>query len=283
MRQLWFVAASCMLMANARADEARFVPAAGSTLTYRLVTTTKTQDKTVVAGQIYAYVVASSNGTVAERIIKPIALLLDCRGGELEVDCARLKARSDVREDNGLTLIPIPAAAAEKLAAKSAFRLRTFVLEQRKAAYPAPNHGWSNDDFFNGDDPMIVENVVLCDPDALAAFTPLGKTPQGTVSCQIFFNRSGGGDGVKPISSNASMSLEIADLGEERVTLRSGEWDVRRLSLKQTAALSSGGPVAHNELQFSEKLGVSVKSRSTVEVSDKVVSETDSELIAVSP
>jgi hypothetical protein len=270
-----------LLAASAEAEEARLVPAAGSTLTYRLVTTTKTQDRTVVTGQIYAYLIASSDGTVAEGAIKPLALLFDCRGHEQEADCARVKTAPDVREENGFTVVPVPAAVADKLAAKSAFKLRAFIVEQRKAAYPTPaRDAPSSEDLLDGDDPMIVATSMVCDPAALGAMTPLGKTPQATISCTNSSERSGGG--VKPASGNGALSLDVSYQGEGRVSLPSGEWDVRKLSLKPTS--SNGSTSSHTEIQFSDKLGAAVKTHSTVEaLGGKFTMETDSELIAVSP
>ncbi len=282
MRLLRAVVALCAFSASVRADEARLVPAAGSTLTYRVVTTSKTSDKTIVFGEIYAYVVASSDGTVAEGAIRPIALLFGCRGHEDDADCIRAKTAPVAREEDGFTVVPVPAALADRLAAQSAIKWRAFIIEQRKATYLLSLAGRrSNEDFFAGDDPLIVANTMACDPAALAAFMPLGKAPEATISCKTSFERTGGR--MKPMSNVASGSLDVSYAGTGRVSLPSGEWDVRKLSLKPT--ISPSGPMsAHTEIQFSDKLGAAVTTRSTAENSSgKFVTESDSVLIAVSP
>jgi hypothetical protein len=270
--------AFCVLTTSALADEARLAPAAGSTLTYRVITTTKTQDKTIVTGQILAYRVASSDGVTAEGTIKLIALLFDCRGHESEPDCIDAKAKAAAHEENGLTVIPVPTATADRLAPKSTFKLHAFLFEERKVPVPS---GARLEDFFNTDDPMIVSNVFHCDAAAFSAFLPLGKVQHATIPCQNSTERSGGS--AKPTSGNSSLSLDVSYQGEARLTLPSGDWDVRKLSLKPI--LSTSAPAStHTEMQFSDKLGAPVKSHSTVEaLKNKFETETDSELISVSP
>ncbi|MFZ2005197.1 MAG: hypothetical protein WAV02_08935 [Stellaceae bacterium] len=64
----------------AHADEVRTVPAPGIKLTYRLVSTIKTPTKTISTGQVYTYIVAKSDGTTAEGVIKPNAIIIPCEG-----------------------------------------------------------------------------------------------------------------------------------------------------------------------------------------------------------
>jgi len=268
-----------------KADEARFVPAAGSTLTYRLVATTKSNDKTVTTGQIYNYVVASSDGTTAEGSVRPLALLFDCRNSDLEADCARAKKAPNAREENGLTVVPIPSEISDKLAVQSAFRLRAFIVELRKFPAPLPaDPKASSDSLISADDPLIVTNLVQCEPAALRDFLPIGKSPKATLTCETTFERSGwSASGIKPIKMSDSVSLEVSYLGEGRIALPSGDWDVRNLTMKQTSS-REGRAGAVVETQFSDKLGAAVKTHVVADpLKGKIVTETVTELIAVSP
>lgn len=277
MLRLCLLLAFCILASNAQAEEARLAPAAGSTLTYRVINTIKTQEKTTVSGQILAYRVVSSDGATSEGTIKLISLLFDCGKNEAQSDCATLKAKLETHEEDGLTVIPVPSATADKLASKSAFKLRAFLYEERKLPIPS---GAKLEDFFNTDDPLIVSNTLHCDVAALNAFLPLGNAQEATIPCQHSVERSGGS--AKPTSGNSSLSLDVSYQGEGHIALPSGEWDVRKLSLKPI--LPSGVSASTlTEMQFSDKLGAPVKSHSTVEtLNGKFVTETDSELISVS-
>jgi hypothetical protein len=285
MRLLFAMLALSVAAAAAKADEARLVPAAGSTLTYKLVATTKSHDKTITTGQIYSYIVASSDGATAEGTIKPLALLFDCREGALDAECARAKKTPNVREENGLTVVPIPPEIGDQLAAKSAFKLRAFIVELRKFPAPLPADPKApSDSLVSADDPLVVTSSMQCDAAALLAFTPIGKSPETTLACQTTFERSGwSASGVKPITMSDSVSLEVSYLGEGRITLPSGEWDVRNLTMKQMSSRESR-PGAVVETQFSDKLGAAVKTHVVVDpLKGAIATETESELIAVSP
>ncbi len=285
MRLLFALLALTLPAAAARADEARLVPAAGSTLTYRVVATTKSHDKTVTTGQIYNYIVATSDGAIAEGTTKPLALLFDCREGALDADCARAKKTPNVREENGLTVVPIPPDVGDQLAAKSAFKLRAFIVELRKFPAPLPADAKApGDNLISADDPLIVTSTMQCDPAALRDFTPIGKSPKATLACQTTFERSGwSASGLMPMTMSDSVSLEVSYLGEGRITLPSGEWDVRNLTMKQMSS-REGRPGAVVETQFSDKLGAAVKTHVVVDpLKGGIATETVSELIAVSP
>jgi hypothetical protein len=285
MRLLFAMLALCALTTEAEAEEARLAPTAGATLTYRLVATTKSKDRTFTTGQIYSYLVATSDGTTAEGTIKPLALLFDCQDAALEAVCARAKKAPNAHDENGLTVVPIPAEIGDKLAAESAFRLRAFIVELRKFPAPKPpDPKAAGDSLISADNPLIVTTTTQCDPAALGDFLPIGKSPKATLACETTFERSGlSASDVKPIKISDSVSLEVTYLGEGRTTLPSGEWDVRRLSMKQISSREDH-PGAVVETQFSEKLGAAVKTRVVADpLKGGIVTETDTELIAVSP
>src|SRR5262245_42347306 len=113
----------------ARADEPRNVPAAGTSLTYRLLITTKRhdaptgQDSTTVAGETYTYVVKSSDGTTAEGVIKPLAIILGCPTGEMNKSCEEVRKNPSARREGDLIMVPIPDDAGDSLSKQSGFKL----------------------------------------------------------------------------------------------------------------------------------------------------------------
>jgi hypothetical protein len=67
----------------AHADEARNVPAVGSKLTYRSVSTTTMPRATLTRGEVYTHIVTAAEVAEAEGIIKPRAVIISMQGGRL--------------------------------------------------------------------------------------------------------------------------------------------------------------------------------------------------------
>jgi hypothetical protein len=61
------------------AGDARDVPAVGSKLTYRSVSTTTTPAATLTTGEVFTYIVTAGDASSAEWIIKPRALIVQCK------------------------------------------------------------------------------------------------------------------------------------------------------------------------------------------------------------
>ena len=100
----------------AQADELRAAPAVGARLTYRLVSTTKTLDKTFSAGSVHTYIVTKSDGKTAEGIIKPNAIILGCQGGASDLGCRDAAASPGAHWDGDLLTVPIESEAGDSLA-----------------------------------------------------------------------------------------------------------------------------------------------------------------------
>lgn len=284
MRFMPFALPLLAIAATAHAEEARLAPAAGAKLTYRLVATTTSAEKTIVSGQIYTYSFTSSDGVVAEATIKLDAMLFDCNGREQEPFCGRVLKAPGARADGKLTLVPIPDDLGAALAKNTAFKVRYFIVEKRVISLPAVSGGADDaDPLFNADDPLVTTNVMDCDYDALSSLPPTGAAQHATLSCRTSFERTGWAMyGRKPATSTDTTKLDVIDFGVSQITLPSGTWDVRRLKLGLTS--NSGAQDMEGETRFSEKLGVAVKTRWTVAPKDgQSFTEFDSELIAASP
>ena len=280
-------------MAAAHAADDRLVPAAGTTFTFRIVSVTKTADRTITVGQVDRYAIASSDGTVAEGTIKPLALIYGCAAaatGKDEPatgrDCtAALKAPGATR-DGDLVTVPVPSDIGDNLAKQSALKYRYFISEQRKIAMPGPKDPKAADAGEFGPDPAFTLALGLqCDAAALQKFLPFGHVAALTIPCkQTLVRQPGPGTTLPPVDTAFDMSVELTDNGAGRVTVPFGDIDVRKLTLKEMPT-SGTQAVVTGDIAFSTRLGIAVKIHSTIAAASPshVVVETDSELIAATP
>jgi hypothetical protein len=107
------------------------VPAVGTKLTYRLITTTKTADKTIESGQVYTYIVTSSDNTTAEGIIKPVAMIIHCTK-DSDVLCAESAKAPGAHYDGDMLSVPISSDSGDSLEKQSSFKLVHFFFASRK-------------------------------------------------------------------------------------------------------------------------------------------------------
>jgi hypothetical protein len=279
MRRIALALALSALAVTAKAEEPRLAPAAGATLTYLSTQTTKTHDKNYSAGEIFSYVIASSRGEIAEGTIKPIALQVVCHGNDLPIDCARANTIPNAHEDNGVVTIPIPDDIGDKLAALSALKFESFLIETRR--FPRPKY---KDGSLIADDPRLLTEALRCDFSKLGDFLPIGKSAQTTLDCQIDHESAGWSDqGFKPMASSEPIVIDVSYQGKEKVTSSSGEWDVQDLSLTYKSS-RDGHTITQETIQFSDKLGAAVKTRRTYESrGGEAVTTIETELTKVSP
>jgi len=246
----------------AGADDARTVPATGLKLTYRLESTTTTPTKTISTGQVYTYIVAKSDETTAEGVIKPNAIIISCEGGASDLACKDAAASPGAHLDGNLLTVPIDSDAGDALSQHSAFTLNHFLMLSR--VYPVPSSRDPKDynlhDF--GPDPaFIFTNTLRCDDLAkLDGFLPFGKAPQVTLTCENDFERSASRDGkLPPLSTHDPVTMEITYTGSGWVTVPSGSWQVQKYSTTVTPK-EAGHQTSEAETLFSTQLGVPVRS-----------------------
>jgi hypothetical protein len=283
--RLAIFALSLLVVSDAvSADEPRTVPAVGTKLTYRLVSSTKLPDKTIAAGQVYTYIVQSSDGTTAEGTIKPIAMIMHCDQGN-DLSCADSAKTPGAHYDGDMLTVPVSSEAGDGLAQQSYFKLVHFLLASRK--FPIPSSRDPKDynlrDF--GPDPaFLLINSQNCDPAGLEGLLPFGKAPKATLDCETTFERTASRDGRLPdFTEHDSVSLEIAYAGDGWVSVPSGNWQVQKLTIKTTSK-TPNRPTSENEILFSTQLGAIVRSH-VVGANPAAHSTTENtvELISVAP
>jgi hypothetical protein len=268
----------------AQADEPRTVPAIDTKLTYRLVSSTKTADKTITTGEIYTYVVTASDNRTAEGIIKPTAMILHCTK-DSDILCEYSAKAPGAHYDGDMLTVPITSDSSDSLAKQSYFKLVHFLTVSRK--FPVPASRDSKDASFReyGPDPVFVlTNAEQCDPAGLEGFLPFGKSPKVTLSCETTFERTASPDGRIPASSeHDTVAIEIAYAGNGWITVPSGSWQVHKLATKMTPK-DPGRPASESEILFSTQLGALVRSHTIGRnPSGQSMTENTVELVSVAP
>jgi len=269
----------------AHADETRTVPAVGTKLTYRSIGITKLPDKTIKAGQVYSYIVTSSDGTTAEGLIKPVAIIIDCPGGAGDLGCQNAAKSPGARFDGDLLTVPVGSESGDALATHSGFKLNHFILASRKLPIPSsrdPNEHDLRD--FGPDPAYILTNTMQCDTAALDGFLPFGKAPQVTLPCEMSFERSASRDGRLPVvSTHDTVSMAISYGGIGWVTLPSGNWQVVKLASEVTPK-EPDHPASETDALFSTQLGATVRTHTLgSNPPAHATTENTIELISVAP
>ncbi len=269
----------------AHADEARDVPAVGSKLTYRSVTTTTIPRATLTTGEEFTYIVTAGDASSAEGIIKPRARIVQCKEGDPDLYCKSAAARPGAYFDGALLTIPIASDIGDALAKESAFKYAYFIQENRKFPMPGvrdPVHSDPGD--FIPEPAYILTNTYHCDFAPLAGFLASGTTAHVTLPCETIFERTASRDGQRPaLTTRNKVSVDIRYTGDGSVTLPSGNWAVKKLAFKMTPEDPSR-MVSEGESLFSPQLGVIVKTHRTGEnPATHSTGENTSELIAVEP
>jgi hypothetical protein len=269
----------------AHAGEARNVPAVGSQLTYRSVSTTTIRRATLTTGDVSTYIVTAADAVSAEGIIKPRAVVIRCKEDGSDLFCKTAAERPGAHSDGPLLTIPIASDIGDALAKQSAFKYAYFFQATRKFPVPGARDPYGPDLGDIGPEPSyILTNTYQCDFAQLAGFPTAGTTPHLTLPCDRIFERTASRDGRRQaLVSRGKVSIDINYTGDDWITLPSGNWEVKKLTFKMTpedpARIASEG-----ESLFSPQLGVIVKTHRTGEnASAQSTGESTTELIAVEP
>ncbi len=269
----------------AHADEARNVPAVGSKLTYRTVSTTTIPRATLTTGEVSTNIVTAADAVSAEGFIKPRAVIIKCKEDGSDTFCKTAAERPGARYDGPLLTIPIASDIGDALAKQSAFKYAYFVLETRKFPMPGARDPYGPDLGDIGPEPSyILTNTYQCDFARLAGFLKAGATSHLTLPCDRIFERTASRDGRRPaLTSRYKVLVEINYTGDDRITLPSGNWEVKKLTFKTTHD-DLTDITGEAESFFSPQLGVIVKThRAGDNASAQSTNETTSELISVEP
>jgi hypothetical protein len=269
----------------ARADEGRNVPALGSKLTYRFVATTTLPTRTIVAGEVYTQIVTKVDKASAEGIIKPRALIIHCKDGAADPGCKSPAQKAGAHLDGDLLTIPIADDVGDALAKLSSFKYAYFMQETRKVPVPGGRDATHPDLADIGPEPTIMlTNSYQCEFDRLASFVPIGRASHIALPCATIFERSASRDGrVPPMTARNKVTFDVTYTGDGRVTLPSGNWEVKKLAVKLVPD-DPQRPSSEGESLFSPQLGIIIKPQFTASnPATHAKTESNSELISVEP
>src|SRR5271169_351468 len=285
MRTIALLVALLVTTGGAAADESRNVPAVGSKLTYRSVSTTTIPRATLTTGEVFTYIVTAAEANSAEGIIKPRAVIIKCKEDGSDLFCKSAAERPGAHFDGALLTVPITSDIGDALAKQSAFKYAYFIQEIRKFPMPGARDPYGSDLGDIGPVPAyILANTYQCNFARLAGFLTSGTTSHVTLPCESIFERTASRDGQRPaLTIRDKVSVDISYTGDGWITLPSGNWEVKKLAFKMTpedpSHIGSEG-----ESLFSPQLGVIVKSHRTGEnPSAHSKSENTTELISVEP
>jgi hypothetical protein len=271
----------------AHADDSYTLPAIGTGLTYRMVSTAKIPEKSLslTTGQVYTYTITAVNGPVAEATIKPLAVIYGCAASDTSKDCAFAANVAGTTRDGDQVTIPVPGDIADGLAKGGSLKTHYFVTEERRFPMPGPrNPDDTNNAQFGVESVFVLTNKLVCDYDRLKDFLPFGKTPHLAIPCHnIFSRRQARVGGTADQSSDEAVSVEFSYGGTGHVSLPSGEWDVQKVSLKFVPS-DDQQPSARSDFEIATKLGLAVRVHTTAHVpASHLSSESTSELIDIKP
>jgi hypothetical protein len=245
------------------------VPAAGTKLTYRLVATTTKPDKPLWTGQLYTlttgrictYIVTKSDGTTAEGVIKPNAVIIFCKGGASDRFCEEPAARPGAHFDGDLLTVPVDSDSGDALSKHSAFKESHFLMLSRVYPVPSSRDPKADNHDFGPEPGYTITNTVQCEDMAkLDDLLPFGKAQQVTLTCETGFERSASRDGsLPPASSHEQSTMKITHSGSDWVTVPSGSWQVEKYTTTMTPK-EAGHQSSEAEALFSTQLGAPVRS-----------------------
>ena len=270
---------------TAAADEGRNVPAVGSRLTYRLVTTTTMPKARLTTGEVYTYIVTAADPVAAEGIIKPRAVIIYCKGAGEDPWCKPAAEHPGAHFDGELLTVPIADDVGDALAKQSAFKYAYFMQEIRKFPMPGARDLYGHDLGDIGPEPVyVLTNTNRCDFARLAGFLTSDTRPHVTLSCESITERSASRDPNRPpLTTRNKMSFAVSYTGDSSIALPSGTWEVKNLAFKSTPEDPSH-ITTEGENLFSPRLGVIVKTHLIGEnASIQARSEGTTELISVEP
>src|SRR5499427_2903835 len=99
MRTAVLIATIVALAGSAAADNPHYLPAAGTSVTFRLLVTVNSGGSERTMGQVYRLTTTASDGTIAENTLTPLALVARCPDADTSLTCQQLRNLPDSHRD----------------------------------------------------------------------------------------------------------------------------------------------------------------------------------------
>jgi hypothetical protein len=254
------LAAIVGLAGSAAADNPHYLPAAGTSVTFRLLVTVTSGGSEHTVGQVYRVATTASDDTVAENTLTPLALVWRCPDGDTSSGCEQARHLPTSKREGDLITVQLPADVSSalgkigKLTVHDVFRFRQVfpvpgLLDTSEIAKPQI-----------GTTPLVVQTTALeCDEAVLKPFFPFGAVAKITVPCKFTVETSQSRlASIKDGSHTSEVNYELSFAGHEHIAVPAGSYEVAVIKFKSTPA-SGDGPVTEGEWAFVQNLGFTAK------------------------
>jgi hypothetical protein len=254
------LAALVGLGSPAAADNLHYLPAAGTSVTFRLLITVGSGSSERTAGNIYRVTTTASDGTVAENTLTPLALVWRCPDGDASIGCDQARKLPNPSREGDLITVQLPAEVSSalgkigKLTVRDVFRFSQVfpipgLLDASETAKPQI-----------GTTPLVVQSTALdCDEAALKSFFPFGAIARLTVPCKFTAETSQSRvAGIKDGRTTSDLKYDLSFAGHEQVAVPAGSYEVAVIKFKSMPA-SGDGPVTEGVWEFAQTLGFTAK------------------------
>lgn len=249
------------LLSPAEADEPRYVPAAQTEATYRLLFTISFGGHETTLGQIYRMTVTASDGKTAEGTITPLALIYRCPGEETSKDCQQARNFPGMTRDGDMITMPVPPEIAANLGKLGKITAHDFLQATQVFPMPGPADTENVDKPSMGEKPLFLQTTsVECDESLTKGFFPLGVAAQFTVPCKTTLERSESRlPAAKDGKFSEEMKMALSFAGREHIAVPAGDFAVAEVKYK-SAPVSGNATSAEGEWAIAENLGISVRN-----------------------
>jgi hypothetical protein len=256
-------------LSPAAAEEPRYVPAAQTEATYRLLTEVTFNGRQTTVGQIYRVTVTASDGITAEGTMTPLSLLYRCPADATSKDCRQAPHFPGASRDGDMVTVPVPAQTAANLAKLSRIKTHDFLRYTQVFPVPGPENMDEIDKPKIGDAPLYVQGLMAeCDEAVTKGFFPLGVAAQFSVSCKTTTERSRSRlPTIQDDKSSEEFTMALSFAGHDQITVPAGDFDVAKVKFKSTPA-SGNGAYSEGEWAVAEKLGISARYSSFIHFSN---------------
>src|SRR5215468_689626 len=285
MRTWMVLAAIVALTGSAAADNPHYLPATGTTVTFRLLVTVISGGSERTMGQVYRVTTTANDGTTAENTLTPLALVWRCANDDTSSACEQARHLPDSRREGDLLTVPLPADVSSglgkigRLTVRDVFRFAQVfpipgLLDTGEIAKPQI-----------GAAPLVVQSTALdCDEAALKTFFPFGAMARITVPCKFTVETSQSRvAGIKDGKSTSEVKYELAFAGHEHIAVPAGSYEVAVIKFKSMPA-SGDGAVTEGEWAFAQSLGFTAKYSSLTHAPNSTITtRIVRELIKVEP
>jgi hypothetical protein len=249
----------------AAAEEPRYVPAAQTAATYRLITVITINGRETTVGQVYRVTVTASDGKTAEGTITPLALIYRCPADETSKDCRAAPHFPGASRDGDMVTIPVPAETAANLAKLSKLTAHDFLRVTQVFPMPGPEDIEAVDKPKIGDAPLyLLGSAIECDDALTKGFFPLGVAAEFSVACKTTTERSQSRlPAIKDGKTSEDFTMALSFAGRDRIAVPAGDFAVAEVRYKSTPA-SGHGVFVEGQWAIAENLGISVRNSALV-------------------